>query len=145
MPGSPSQMDTFDYKPELKRRHGEKLEGADKKTGFFTTSGKVLKSPFKFQQHGESGAHVAEIFPHMAKHVDDMAVIRSCWADGLNHVGSVCQMNTGSILGGRPSLGAWAVYGLGTLNNDLPSFVVLKDTKKLPLGGVRNWACGSES
>ena len=69
-------------------------------------------------------------------------MIRSCWADGLNHVGSVCQMNTGSILGGRPSLGAWTVYGLGSLNDNLPSYVVLTDREKMPLGGVRNWGTG---
>ena len=80
MPGSPSQVDPFDYKPELQKRNGEKLEGADPKTGFFTTNGKILASPFEWQQHGESGTWVSEIFPNMAKHVDDMAFLYSCFS-----------------------------------------------------------------
>jgi hypothetical protein len=84
---------------------------------------------------------VSEWYPHIAKHVDDMTVIRSCWANGLNHVGSVCQMNTGDILAGRPSLGAWVTYGLGTANKNLPTFVVLTDDKEV-LGGPKNWSSG---
>src|SRR5207244_2805983 len=76
--------------------------------------------------------------PHIATCVDDITLIRSCWADGLNHVGSVCQMNTGSILAGRPSLGAWALYGLGSVNQNLPGFVVMSDAGE-PTGGARNW------
>ena len=75
MPGSPSQVDTFDYKPELQKRNGEKLIGADPKTGFFTTDGKILASPFSWKQHGDSGTWVSEIFPSMAQHVDDMAFL----------------------------------------------------------------------
>src|SRR5205085_7717518 len=84
---------------------------------------------------------VSDWLPHTAECADDLAVIRSCWADGLNHVGSVCQMNTGSILAGRPSLGTWALYGLGTENQDLPGFVVMTDGG-LPFGGPRNWGTG---
>lgn len=144
MEGGPSHIDLFDPKPLLNELHGQTLPKSFKEpiTAMGEQGSPLLGSPRKWEQHGESGTWVSDWFPHIANHVDDMAVIRSCWADGLNHVGSVCQMNTGSILGGRPSLGAWAVYGLGTLNNDLPSFVVLKDTKKIPLGGVRNWGTG---
>jgi hypothetical protein len=94
-----------------------------------------------WKQHGQSGMWVSNWYPNVAQHVDDMTVIRSCWADGLNHVGSVCQMNTGSILAGRPSMGAWVTYGLGTANKNLPSFVVLTDDRD-PLGGTNNWNSG---
>src|SRR5262249_26770880 len=80
-------------------------------------------------------------YPRIAQHVDDLAVVHSCWADGLNHVGSVCQMNTGSILAGRPSMGAWVTYGLGAASQDLPAFVILLDDKS-PVGGSRNWSTG---
>ncbi len=88
---------------------------------------RCMASRRKFQQHGQSGMWVSDWYPHVAKIVDDIALVRSCWADGVNHVGSVCQMNTGSILAGRPSLGAWVTYGLGTENQDLPAFVVMTD------------------
>ena len=144
MEGGPSHLDLFDPKPLLNELHGQSLPSSFKEpiTAMGEQGSPLLGSPRAWKQHGESGIWVSDWFPNIAKHVDDLAVIRSCWADGLNHVGSVCQMNTGSILGGRPSLGAWAVYGLGTLNNDLPSFVVLKDADRLPLGGVRNWGTG---
>ncbi len=87
----------------------------------------LLASRRKFEQHGESGTWVSDWYPNIAEVVDDIALVRSCWADGVNHVGSVCQMNTGSILAGRPSLGAWVTYGLGTENQDLPAFVVMTD------------------
>src|SRR5262249_14199905 len=80
-------------------------------------------------------------YPEIAKHADDITVLRSCWADGLNHVGSVCQMNTGSILAGRPSLGSWVQYGLGSSNRDLPAFVILLDDRE-PVGGAKNWSSG---
>ena len=144
MEGGPSHIDTFDPKPLLNELDGQTLPSSFKEpiTAMGEQGSPLLGSPREWKQHGESGLWVSDWFPHIAKHVDDLAVIRSCWADGLNHVGSVCQMNTGSILGGRPSLGAWSVYGLGSLNENLPSFVVLKDREKLPLGGVRNWGTG---
>ena len=98
----------------------------------------LLASRRKFAQHGESGLWVSDWYPNIAEVVDDIALVRSCWADGVNHVGSVCQMNTGSILAGRPSLGAWVTYGLGTENQDLPAFVVMTDAAE-PIGGPRNW------
>ncbi len=144
MEGGPSHLDLFDPKPLLNDLHGQRLPDSFKEpiTAMGEQGSPLLGSPRRWGQHGESGLWVSDWFPHIARHVDKLAVIRSCWADGLNHVGSVCQMNTGSILGGRPSLGAWSVYGLGSLNDNLPSFVVLKDREKLPLGGVRNWGTG---
>ena len=87
----------------------------------------LLASKRKFAKHGKSGLDFSDWLPHMATCADDFAVLRACHADGLNHVGSVCQMNTGSILAGRPSLGSWAIYGLGTVNQNLPGFVVFTE------------------
>ena len=144
MEGGPSHLDMFDLKPVLNQLAGKPLPDSFKEP--ITANGErgspLLGSPRKWKQYGESGLWVSDWLPNIAKHVDDLAVIRSCWADGLNHAGSICQMNTGSILGGRPSLGAWSVYGLGSLNENLPAFVVLKDREKLPHGGVRNWGTG---
>jgi hypothetical protein len=140
MPGSPSQVDTFDYKPELQKRDGMKLEGADPKTGFFTTSGKVLKSPFRFKRHGESGAWVSEIFPHMAKHTDEMAFVYSCFSESNNHTPAMLEMNSGMFLQGRPCVGSWLTYGLGSENQNLPGFVVLHGA--MPRGGKPIWSPG---
>lgn len=140
MPGSPSQVDTFDYKPELQKRDGEPLEGADPKTGFFTTSGKLLKSPFEFKQYGESGAYVSEVFPHTAKHVDDMAFIYSCYSQSNNHTPAMLEMNSGMFLQGRPAVGSWITYGLGSENQNLPGFVVLHG--HMPRGGKPIWSPG---
>ena len=140
MPGSPSQVDTFDYKPILQARNGQKLAGADPKTGFFTTSGKVLASPFKFKQYGQSGAWASEIFPHMTRHVDEMAFIYSCYSRSNNHTPAMLEMNSGVFLQGRPCVGSWVTYGLGTLNSNLPGFVVMHGVK--PRGGNPIWAPG---
>ncbi|MDR3637399.1 MAG: DUF1501 domain-containing protein, partial [Isosphaeraceae bacterium] len=140
MEGGPSHIDLFDPKPELTRRHGQPLPESFGKV--FTPMGvggnSLLASKRTFAQHGQSGLWVSDWYPHIAKLADDIALVRSMWADGVNHVGSVCQMNTGSILAGRPSLGAWVTYGLGTVNQDLPAFVVMADSAE-PVGGPRNW------
>ena len=138
--GSPSQVDTFDYKPELQKRNGQKLAGADPKTGFFTTSGKCLKSPFKFKQHGESGAWVSEIFPKLSKHVDDMAFIYSCYSQSNNHTPAMLEFNGGVIRQGFPSMGSWVTYGLGSDNGNLPAYVVMHGTK--PRGADPIWSSG---
>ena len=140
MPGSPSQVDTFDYKPELQKRDGMKLEGADPKTGFFTTSGNLLKSPFAFKQHGESGAWVSEVFPNLAKHVDSMAFLYSCYSRSNNHTPAMLEMNSGMFLQGRPCVGSWVTYGLGSENQNLPGFVVLHGA--MPRGGSPIWSPG---
>ncbi len=138
--GSPSQVDTFDYKPVLQKRHGTRLAGADPKTGFFTTSGKCLKSPFRFRQHGESGAWVSEIFPEISKHVDDIAFIHSCYSQSNNHTPAMLELNAGMIRQGFPSMGSWVTYGLGSENADLPAFVVMHGTK--PRGADPIWSSG---
>ncbi|MGH7136667.1 MAG: DUF1501 domain-containing protein, partial [Pirellulales bacterium] len=143
--GGPSHIDLFDPKPELTRLDGQPLPDSFNRP--VTAMGRTAYTPLlgskrSFRQHGESGAWVSDWYPEIARHVDEMAVVRSCWADGLNHVGSVCQMNTGSILGGRPCLGSWSIYGLGSENADLPGFVVLCDYPEEPPGGNRNWGTG---
>jgi len=142
--GGPSHVDLFDYKPLLQKLDGKPIPdsiGKPKQTSRGTGDNALMGSKRTWKQHGQSGMWVSNWYPNVAQHVDDMTVIRSCWADGLNHVGSVCQMNTGSILAGRPSMGAWVTYGLGTANKNLPSFVVLTDDRD-PLGGTNNWNSG---
>ncbi|HTM56679.1 MAG TPA: DUF1501 domain-containing protein [Pirellulales bacterium] len=143
--GGPSHIDLFDPKPELTRLAGKPLP--DSFTRPVTAMGRTAFTPLlasqrKFAKHGQSGIWVSDWYPHLAKLVDEMAVIRSCYADGLNHVGSICQMNTGSVLGGRPSLGSWCLYGLGSEAEDLPGYVVLTDNADNPPGGTRNWSTG---
>jgi hypothetical protein len=144
MDGGPSHLDTFDPKPEVNRLAGQPLPESFERpiTPMGVSDNALLASKRKWRQYGRSGIPVSDWLPHIAECIDDIAVIRSCWANGLNHVGSVCQMNTGSILAGRPSLGAWVTYGLGTENQSLPSFVVLLDTDKEPPGGARTWGTG---
>ncbi|MBL8223118.1 MAG: DUF1501 domain-containing protein, partial [Bryobacterales bacterium] len=136
MEGGPSHIDLFDPKPDLERLAGQPLPESFGKpiTAMGTANNTLMPSKRKWKQHGQSGLWVSDWYPHTAQHVDDMTLIRSCWADGLNHVGSVCQMNTGSILGGRPSMGAWVTYGLGAANQDLPVFVILADEKPVTGG-----------
>jgi hypothetical protein len=144
MEGGPSHLDTFDPKPELQRRHGQPLPASfgPVLTPMGIGGSGLLASRRTFRKWGRSGLEVADWLPHIAGCADDLAVVRSCWADGLNHVGSVCQMNTGSILAGRPSLGSWVTYGLGTVSQDLPGFVVMTDNPGEPAGGARNWGTG---
>ena len=143
MEGGPSHLDLFDPKPKLQELSGQPLPASFGKpiTAMGTASNTLMGTQRKWAQHGQSGLWVSDWYPHIAKHVDDMSVLRSCWANGLNHVGSVCQMNTGDILAGRPSLGAWVQYGLGSANRNLPAFVVLLDDRE-PVGGPKNWSSG---
>ena len=140
MTGGPSQVDTWDYKPELQARDGQALAGADPKTGFFTTSGKCLRSPFEWKQHGESGTWVPEIFPHLSQHVDKMCFIHSMHLKQNNHAPASIELMCGTNRPGLPALGAWMTYGLGSLNQDLPSYVVLHDRR--PRGDDQIWSAG---
>lgn len=144
MEGGPSHLDLFDPKPELTRQHGKPLPASFGKvlTPMGTGGNTLLASKRKFTQRGKSGLDFSDWVPHLATCADEFAVLRACYADGLNHVGSVCQMNTGSILAGKPSLGSWAVYGLGTDNQNMPGFVVFAEGGPEPLGGARNWGTG---
>jgi hypothetical protein len=140
MTGAPSQVDTWDYKPELQKRDGEPLAGADPKTGFFTTSGKCLKSPFAWKQHGESGSWVSDLFPHLSKHVDEMTFIHSMHLRANNHAPAAMELMCGEDRPGLPSMGAWLTYGLGAMNQDLPAFVVMHETR--PRGDDQIWSSG---
>ena len=141
--GGPSHIDLFDPKPALEKLAGKPMPESFGRpiTAMGTANNTIMPTRRTFKQHGRSGIWVSDWYPQIAQHVDDIAVIRSCWADGLNHVGSVCQMNTGDILAGRPSLGAWTTYGLGASNQNLPAFVVLTDASEV-LGGPKNWSSG---
>jgi hypothetical protein len=143
--GGPSQVDTWDYKPELQKRDGQELPGFDKNSGFFINSaGPLMKSPFEWKQHGESGKWVSSIFPNLAKHVDKMAFIHSLWSESNNHSPALFMMNTGLPRMGGPSAGSWVTYGLGSENENLPGFVVMSDPKGrgLPKGHSLNWTNG---
>jgi hypothetical protein len=145
MNGGPSQVDTWDPKPELEKRDGQELAGFDKNTGFFTAQvGPVMKSPFTFARHGQSGAWVSEIFPRMAEHVDDMAFIYSCYTGSNNHSPALFMINTGTTRMGFPSAGSWITYGLGSESLDLPAFVAMTDPlgRGLPKGYSQNWSAG---
>ncbi len=145
MNGGPSHVDTWDYKPELEKRDGQELKGFDKNTGFFTDQvGPLMKSPFKWAKHGESGTWVSEIFPHLSKHVDKMAFLHSCWTDSNNHAPALFKMNTGMSRQGFPCVGSWVTYGLGSESRNLPAFCVMYDTlgRGIPKGHSQNWGAG---
>ncbi len=143
--GGPSHVDTWDYKPALEKLDGKELEGFDKFTGFFSKDvGPLMKSPFKFSQHGQCGKYVSELFPNLAKHVDKMAFVHSAHTKSNNHSPALFMMNTGFTQMGYPCVGAWATYGLGSESRDLPAFVVMSDPKGrgLPKGYSLNWGAG---
>jgi hypothetical protein len=145
MDGGPSHIDLFDPKPELKKLAGKPLPASFPRP--MTAMGATAHTPLlasqrKFKQHGQSGLWVSDWYPEIASCADDLVVLRSCKADGQTHVASVCQMNTGTLLPGRPSLGAWTLYGLGTECDNLPGFVVAADSNLDPPGGEINWGTG---
>ncbi len=144
MDGGPSHLDTFNRKPKVNEYAGKPLPDTIERkiTPMGVSENPLLASQRKWKRFGESGLEVSNWYWHVGERADDICVIRSCQADGLNHVGSVCQMNTGSILAGRPSMGAWVTYGLGSENRNLPGFVVLLDNPKEPPGGSRVWGTG---
>lgn len=133
MHGGPSQIDTFDYKPQLEKDHGKPLP-FDKPRVVSAPTGNLLKSPWKFQQYGQSGAWVSELFPHVAKHVDDLCFIHSMHGSNSRHGGALLELHTGSDTFVRPSMGSWIVYGLGTENQNLPGYITVCPT--LTHGGV---------
>jgi hypothetical protein len=140
MHGGPSHVDLLDPKPALEKHDGKPppAEVADDEK----ITGNLLRSPFKFNPAGKSGTPFSEVLPGIAGHADDIAVIRSMFTEHRNHEQALWMMHTGLTVAGRPSLGAWAAYGLGTENRDLPAYVVLPDPKGLPVDGIRNWASG---
>ncbi|MBC8114129.1 MAG: DUF1501 domain-containing protein, partial [Candidatus Saccharimonas sp.] len=145
MAGAPSHLELFDNKPELAKWDG-KLPPADLLKGyraaFINPNSKLLGPKFKFAKHGESGAELSELLPHLATVADDIAIVKSMATDAFNHAPGQIMMNTGAQQFGRPSLGAWSMYGLGSESQDLPGFVVFSSGKKGPSGGSSNWGCG---
>jgi hypothetical protein len=139
MNGGPSHVDTFDPKPELAKYAGQELPTGNLPTERQT--GAAFPSPFKFQKHGQSGIEVSEIFPHVAAHIDDIALIRSMQADVPNHEPSLLLMNCGDPRQIRPSLGSWLVYGLGTENQNLPAFIAMCPGG-YPIQESQNWQAG---
>jgi len=144
MDGGPSHIDTFDHKPAVNAYAGRPMPPSIKRvfTPMAVSENPVLGSRRTWKRYGQSGREVSDWYGHVGEHIDDLCMIHSCVSDGLNHVGGVCMMNTGSVLGGRPCLGSWVNYGLGTENQDLPGFVVLLDRDKEPPGGSRMWGTG---
>jgi hypothetical protein len=144
MEGGPSHVDLFDEKPDLVRLAGQPLPSSFKAviTPMGEYNAPLLAPKRKWAQYGDSGLWVSDWLPHTAQCADDLCVLRGCWTNGINHSGGVCQMNTGVFVAGRPSLGAWISYGLGTENQNLPAFVVIPDNKSDPVNGPRNWGSG---
>jgi hypothetical protein len=136
MKGGPSHVDTFDHKPLLDRDHGKPYPGQKPRVQFAQT-GTLLRSPWKFKKYGESGIAVSELFPNVARHVDDLCFIHSLHGTNPAHGGAVLKLHTGSDNFVRPSMGAWVAYGLGTENGNLPAFITICPT--LAHGGVNNW------
>jgi hypothetical protein len=144
MEGGPSHLDLFDPKPLLNQLAGQPLPPSFGRpvTAMGEVNSPLLASKRTWARHGQCGHWISDWFPRHRAIADELCVIRSCVSDGINHAGGVCQMNTGSVFGGRPSLGAWLSYGLGSENNSMPSFVVLKDNDSMIVNGVRSWGSG---
>jgi hypothetical protein len=140
--GGLSHVDSFDFKPLLTRHHGQRLQTETKPDVFFGQVGLLRKNDWEFQPRGTSGLMVSELFPHIAKVADELTVIRSMTADSANHTPALFVLNSGFQFNGYPSLGGWLSYGLGTIADDLPAFVVLPDGRGEPNGAASNWTSG---
>jgi hypothetical protein len=141
--GGPSGIDLFDPKPLLDRWHGRNLQGFNPADNFFDDSTTTaMKSPFQFRKHGQAGLDISDRFPHLAECADDLCVVRSVHADNNNHRPAIFQMNTGFQTPGKPSMGSWVTYGLGSETENLPAFVVMLDSIGGPFGGAQNWSAG---
>lgn len=140
MHGGPSHVDLLDPKPELTRLDGKappaEVADDEKRTTY------LMGSPFGFSRHGQSGLEFADVMPHVARHADEIAVVRSMFTEHRNHEQAIWMANTGLIVAGRPNIGAWAAYGLGAENQNLPAYVALPDPTGLPTDGARNWSSG---
>lgn len=142
MYGGPSHIDTFDYKPDMVGMDGKTIKVKTFGRGGHKNQGRIVEPRWKFKQYGECGKWVSDLFPNVAEHVDDIAFIHSMTADSPIHGSAMLQMNSGEILSGSPCLGSWINYGLGTVNEDLPGFVVMLDKRGGPISGPKNWSAG---
>lgn len=138
--GGPSQVDLFDYKPELQRRDGQSIR-LERRRGQPMTS-TLVASRRSFARYGETGQWCSDVFPHLARHMDKLAVVKSLYTDSFAHGSAVLQMNTGKFIQGYPALGSWLSYGLGNGTDDLPAFVVMQDPRGGPISGPTNWSSG---
>jgi hypothetical protein len=139
--GGPSQMDLFDPKPELNRRHGTRYQG-ELETHFHTQAGNVLGSPYRFARHGRVGIELSELLPWTGRIVDDLTLVRSMTTESVDHEAALRTIHGGKVFPGRPAWGSWLLYGLGAIRQDLPAYVVLSDPGGLPVDGVLNWSSG---
>jgi hypothetical protein len=143
MNGGPSQVDTFDPKPLLTKFNGKSYSGDVVEVGSNGRAvGYLAQTTFKFDKHGESGLPISSVYPHLSEHADDLCVIRSMHSDTAAHASGCIQMNTGNVIIGKPSMGSWLNYGLGSENEDLPSYVVMTDPRGGPIGSASNWSAG---
>src|ERR1700736_3887761 len=142
MYGGPSQVDTFDYKPTLYRLDGQTIQVQTFGRGGHRNEGRVVGPKWNFRQYGQCGKYVSDLFPNLARCVDDIAFLHSMTADSPIHGSAMLQMNTGKILSGSPCLGTWLNYGLGSVNENLPGFVVMLDPTGGPISGAKNWSSG---
>lgn len=142
MYGGPSQLDTFDYKPNLLGRDGQSITVRSFREGNKPKQLKLMEPRWKFKPYGKSGKYISDLYPNVGSCADDIAFIHSCYSDAPVHGSAMIQMNTGKILTGSPSLGSWINYGLGSVNQDLPGYVVMLDTTGGPISGAKNWSSG---
>src|SRR6516165_8306165 len=142
MYGGPSHVDSFDDKPALAKLGGKTIQGKTFGRGGRKNQGRVVGPKWKFKQYGRCGKWISDLFPHLATCVDDIAFLHSMTADSPIHGSAMLQMNTGRILSGSPCLGSWVNYGLGSVNQDLPGFVVMLDPTGGPISGAKNWSSG---
>jgi hypothetical protein len=142
MSGAASQCDTFDYKPELIRRNGEKFDPGGKVELFQSTPGAVMKSPWEWKPRGRCGKWISDLVPHIASCADDIAFVHSMIAKSNVHGPATFMQNTGFVLPGFPSMGSWISYGLGSMNENLPTFIVLPDSRGYAPNGPGNWSAG---
>ncbi|MCA9166505.1 MAG: DUF1501 domain-containing protein [Planctomycetales bacterium] len=145
MAGAPSHLELFDYKPQLERFDGQLPPAElikDYRAAFINPNSKLLGPKFKFQRHGQCGAEISELLPHLSRAADDITIVRSLVTDAFNHAPAQILMNTGSSQFGRPSFGSWVTYGLGSESEDLPGFIVFSSGDKGPSGGNSNWGSG---
>lgn len=142
MYGGPSHIDTFDYKPDMQGMDGKTVNVKTFGRGGHKSGGRVVEPRWKFQQYGECGKWVSDLFPHVAQHVDDIAFLHSMTADSPIHGSAMLMMNSGRILSSHPTLGSWVNYGLGSENQNLPGYVVMLDPTGGPISGAKNWTSG---
>ncbi len=141
-PGGVSHVDTFDHKPDLEKHHGKPLTGKGTLDPFFGKPGTLMRSPYPYRRRGQSGLWVSDLLPHLAGCVDDLVFLHSMVTKSSSHTPACFQMNTGFTQNGYPSLGSWLSYGLGSANDELPTFVVLPDPRGIVNGGSNNWGHG---